>query len=193
MIKTQNLKYVCVNSKEMVRMERKTRSNYPIVWTKIADNDTNKFYHQDEIDKLLQDKLKLQDVCPYRHDGKGDSHFISPEMHKNLLEICRCGRPRRGIHMGKCLQRALTPSLCESPEETATKPNALRMPPTSNCKLQSRTYLGTLFKYLLTLANIGFRAASYRKLEQSMQYVSPTYSMPGPRITATPYNSIIIG
>ncbi|XP_060657946.1 uncharacterized protein LOC132792541 [Drosophila nasuta] len=157
--------------KEMVRMEHKSRSNYPVVWTKVAEAETNKFYHQDEIDKQLKEKQTLQDVCPYEHDGKGDAHFISPQMHKNLLEICRCGRPRRGIHMGKCLQRAINPHLQQKPGETK---EAFVVPRTSN-------------------STIGLRSAAYKKLEQSMQYVSPTYSMPGPRVTAAPYNVIIIG
>ncbi|XP_034482172.1 uncharacterized protein LOC117787689 [Drosophila innubila] len=157
--------------KEGVRMEHKSRRNYPQVWTKIAETETNKFYHQDEIDKKLKEKLTLQEICPYEHDGKGDTHFISPEMHKNLVEICRCGRPRRGIHMGKCLQRAINPDLQDEAGETM---NPKSVPRTSN-------------------SNIGFRSAAYKKLEQSMQYVSPTHSMPGPRITAAPYNTIIIG
>lgn len=47
-------------SKEMVRMEHKSRRNYPRVWSKVAEKETNKFYHQDEIDKQLKDKLSLQ-------------------------------------------------------------------------------------------------------------------------------------
>jgi len=41
-------------------MEHKSRRNYPQVWTKIAETETNKFYHQDEIDKQLKEKLTLQ-------------------------------------------------------------------------------------------------------------------------------------
>ncbi|XP_015043635.1 uncharacterized protein [Drosophila pseudoobscura] len=90
--------------KEQVRMEHKSRRNYPEVWHQISDNATNRFYHQNEIDSQLKGQLKLQ-------------------------------------------------------------------------------------------ASIGLLGiqTSYRKLEQSMQYVSPTFSMPGPRITAVPYNIIVIG
>ncbi|EDV94533.1 uncharacterized protein LOC6567574 [Drosophila grimshawi] len=156
----------------MVRMEHKSRSSYPHVWTKIDESENNKFYHQDELENQLKQKLKIEDVP----DSKDSPHAISPEMHKNLLEICRCGRPRRGIHLGKCLQRALNPNIGEkdkqSEETEALTPTS--MPRTSN-------------------SSIGWRTASYRKLEQSMQYASPTHSMPGPRITAAPYNTIIIG
>ncbi|XP_017842336.1 uncharacterized protein LOC108599788 [Drosophila busckii] len=149
-------------------MEHKSRSNYAHVWSKVAELETNRFYHQDELDKQLQAKLSLQDLCAYKHDGKGEAHFISAEMHKNLVETCRCGRPRRGLHMGKCLQRQA--------EETAANAEEIpfTVPATSN-------------------SLIGHRTASYRKLEQSMQYVSPTASMPGPRVTGEPYNVIIIG
>lgn len=41
-------------------MEHKSRRNYPRVWSKVAEKETNKFYHQDEIDKQLKDKLSLQ-------------------------------------------------------------------------------------------------------------------------------------
>lgn len=44
-------------------MERKSRRNYPHVWKKIADPEMNKFYHQDEIDKQLKEKLTLQGIC----------------------------------------------------------------------------------------------------------------------------------
>lgn len=46
----------------MVRMERKSRRNYPHVWKKIADAEMNKFYHQDEIDKQLKENLTLQGI-----------------------------------------------------------------------------------------------------------------------------------
>lgn len=133
-------------------------------------------------------KLYILELCPYEHNGQGDSLFVSPEMHKNLVETCRCGRPRRGIHMEKCLQRALNPHL----HDEEVKKDPIPMPSTSNCKLQSRTLLPILICLLIS-ATFGLRKASYSKLEQSMQYVSPTYSMPGPRITATPYNAIFIG
>lgn len=133
----------------------------------------------------------ILELCPYKHDGQGDSLFVSPEMHKSLVETCRCGRPRRGIHMEKCLQRALNPHLHDSPDEEVKK-DPIPMPSTSNCKLLSRNGLPILICLLIS-ATFGLRKASYSKLEQSMQYVSPTYSMPGPRITATPYNAIIMG
>lgn len=43
-------------------MERKSRRNYPHVWKNIAEQETNKFYHQDEIDKQLKEKLTLQGI-----------------------------------------------------------------------------------------------------------------------------------
>ncbi|XP_030080533.1 uncharacterized protein LOC111596271 isoform X2 [Drosophila hydei] len=152
--------------KEAVRIEHKARSNFSRVWNGIGSSSNNKFYHQDELENQLMEKLHTPEP-----DNKAQSHFISAEMQKNLLDICRCGRPRRGIHLSKCLQRALNTTL---QSEEAGMQGVNKMPQTSN-------------------SYIGFKTAPYQKLEQSMQYLSPTISMPGPRITAAPYNAIIIG
>ncbi|XP_032585310.1 uncharacterized protein LOC6576242 [Drosophila mojavensis] len=152
--------------KESVRLEHKARRNFPLIWNGITSRSNNKFYHPDELDKMLMEKLQLPEP-----DNKAQSHFISAEMQKSLLDICRCGRPRHGIHLTKCLQRAVNKNL-QSEESESKAVN--KMPQTSN-------------------SFIGFKTAPYQKLERSMQYISPTISMPGPRITAAPYNAIIIG
>ncbi|EDW64390.1 uncharacterized protein [Drosophila virilis] len=158
--------------KELVRIEHKSRRNYPHIWNGIAASETNKFYHPDELEKQLEEKLKILEES----ESQCKSRFISPEMQKNLLEKCRCGRPRRGMHMGKCLQRALntTSSDQNMQAEEAESKHPTNMPQTSN-------------------SLIGFKTAPYQKLEQSMRYLSPTSSMPGPRITSAPYNVIFIG
>ncbi|XP_064535312.1 uncharacterized protein LOC135426219 isoform X2 [Drosophila montana] len=153
--------------KEVVRIEHKSRRNYPHIWHGIAASAANKFYHPDELEKQIEEKLKILEP-----DSQCKSRFISPEMQKNLLENCRCGRPRRGIHMGKCLQRALNTT--SSDQNMQTEEAEIIMPQTSN-------------------SLIGFKTAPYQQLEQSMQYLSPTSSMPGPRITSAPYNVIFIG
>ncbi|XP_017057920.1 uncharacterized protein LOC108099107 [Drosophila ficusphila] len=175
--------------KEQVGMEHKSRRSFPKVWRQISDKETNKFYHQNEIDSKLRGQLKLQDLSPILHNNLGECNFVSPEMYKNILAVCRCGRSRQGPHMGKCLQRTLSPDYERSigqkipkdsyAQETAplgknTEP--LAVPSTSN-------------------STIGFVKVpkNYQKLERSMQYVSPASSLPGPRITAVPYNNIIIG
>ncbi|XP_020801702.1 uncharacterized protein LOC110178790 [Drosophila serrata] len=169
-------------------MEHKARRSYPKVWAEIADKNTNCFYHQGEIDSQLLGQLKLQGLCPIRHNNEGESRFVSPEMYKNLLALCRCGRSRQGAHMGKCLQRTLSPDYTRTETHGKTQkvadqrggddgsPTEQNVPRTSN-------------------SSIGFLAfaTNYRKLERSMQYVSPAYSMAGPRISAVPYNNIIIG
>ncbi|KAH8315756.1 hypothetical protein KR067_000889, partial [Drosophila pandora] len=171
--------------KEQVRMEHKSRRNYPKVWTQVADKDTNKFYHQNEIDTQLKPQLKLKDLCPITHTNQGESRFVSPEMYKNLLAICRCGRSREGLHMGKCLQRTVSPNYerARTQEDKKHEDKGGEAPP--ELRIVPRT----------SNSNIGFlgTATDYRKLERSMQYVSPSYSMSGPRITAVPYHTIIIG
>ncbi|XP_015043636.2 uncharacterized protein [Drosophila pseudoobscura] len=167
--------------KEQVRMEHKSRRNYPEVWHQISDNATNRFYHQNEIDSQLKGQLKLQELCPFVHDNKGESRFVSPEMYNSLLSRCRCGRSRRGPHMGKCLQRTVSPDYDYDVAQPCAKDSEGKkgepaVPRTSNS----------------SIGLLGIQT-SYRKLEQSMQYVSPTFSMPGPRITAVPYNIIVIG
>ncbi|XP_037721745.1 uncharacterized protein LOC119554775 isoform X1 [Drosophila subpulchrella] len=159
--------------KEQVHMEHNSRRSFPKVWAQIADKQTNKFYHQNEIDSQLSEQLKLKDLCSYLHNNQGECRFVSPEMYKNLLAVCRCGRARQGHHVGKCLQRALSPDYDRSKIQSN---QPLRVPCTSN-------------------SSIGFVgiSKSYQKLERSMQYVSPAYSMGGPRVTAVPYHNIIIG
>ncbi|XP_030386059.1 uncharacterized protein LOC115632909 [Scaptodrosophila lebanonensis] len=164
--------------KEQVCMEHRSRRNYPNAWAKVADAETNRFYHQDEIDKQLSKKLILQQLSPFEHNNEGDSYFVSPDMHKSLVATCRCGRPRRGTHMAKCLQRSINPYQVGAPPDKsdAHAPSVTGVPRTSN-------------------SHIGFvqSTPNYRKLEQSMRYESPTFSMPGPRVTEAPYNVIIIG
>ncbi|XP_017028749.1 uncharacterized protein [Drosophila kikkawai] len=169
--------------KEQVRMEHKARRNYPKVWAQVAGQKTNSFYHQAEIDSHLGDQLKLQGLCPIQHNNEGESRFVSPEMYQNLLSVCRCGRTRQGAHMGKCLQRTLSPDYTQSSATRDTdQPGGDQGSPLQNVPRTSNS-------------SIGFLAftTDYRKLERSMQYVSPAYSMAGPRITAVPYNNIIIG
>ncbi|KAH8232719.1 hypothetical protein KR038_001674, partial [Drosophila bunnanda] len=174
--------------KEQVRMEHKARRSYPKVWAQIADKNTNCFYHQGEIDSHLRDQLKLQGLCPILHNNEGESRFVSPEMHKNLLAVCRCGRSRQGAHMGKCLQRTLSPDYTRTATYGKTQKAAdKRGGDDGSSKEQNVPRTSN--------SSIGFLAfaTNYRKLERSMQYVSPAYSMVGPRITAVPYNNIIIG
>ncbi|KAH8347548.1 hypothetical protein KR059_012484, partial [Drosophila kikkawai] len=188
--------------KEQVRMEHKARRNYPKVWAQIADQKTNSFYHQAEIDSHLGDQLKLQGklpmprleffplktricvgLCPIQHNNEGESRFVSPEMYQNLLSVCRCDRTRQGAHMGKCLQRTLSPDYTQSAATRDTdQPGGDQGSPLQNVPRTSNSSIGYL----------AFNT-DYRKLERSMQYVSPAYSMAGPRITAVPYNNIIIG
>ncbi|XP_039489174.1 uncharacterized protein LOC120450302 [Drosophila santomea] len=165
--------------KEQVRMEHNSRRSFPKAWSEISGKQNNKFYHQSEINSQLSNQLKLKDLCPFLHNNQGESRFVSPEMYKPLLAVCRCGRPRENHHMGKCLQRALSPDYKQAMIQKGTqegKTEPLCVPSTSS-------------------STIGFVGISknYHKLERSMQYVSPAYSMPGPRITAVPYNNIIIG
>lgn len=149
-------------------MEHKARRSYPKVWAQIADKNANQFYHQGKIDSQLRDQLKLQGKCPsvrfgflppttrifvglcrIQHDNEGESRFVSPEMHKNLLAVCRCGRTRQGAHMGKCLQRTLSPDYGRSATNDKTQDNTdqrddgpphqdvsqpTNVPRTSNCK-----------------------------------------------------------
>ncbi|KMY96604.1 uncharacterized protein LOC6736216 [Drosophila simulans] len=165
--------------KEQVRMEHNSRRSFPKAWSGISDKQTNKFYHQSEINSQLSNQLKLKDLCPFVHNKQGESQFVSPEMYKPLLAVCRCGRTRESLHMGKCLQRALSPDYKQAMVLNGTDAwngEPLNVPSTSS-------------------STIGFVGISknYLKLERSMQYVSPAFSMPGPRIAAVPYYNIIIG
>ncbi|EDW49897.1 GM14292 [Drosophila sechellia] len=90
-------------------MEHNSRRSFPKAWSGISGKQTNKFYHQSEINSELSNQLKLKDLCPFVHNNQGESQFVSPEMYKPLQAVCRCGRTRESLHMGKCLQRALSP------------------------------------------------------------------------------------
>lgn len=41
----------------------------------------------------------------YDDRGTGESRFVSKDMYSELLAKCRCGRPRAGTHLIKCLQK----------------------------------------------------------------------------------------
>ncbi|XP_016981857.1 uncharacterized protein LOC108046576 [Drosophila rhopaloa] len=172
--------------REQVGMEHKSRRSFPKVWTQISDKQTNKFYHQNEIDSQLMEQLKLQDLCPILHNNQGESSFVSPEMYKNLLAVCRCRRSRRGQHMGKCLQRTLSPDY---------QPSMIPKNPNRRGTIEVNNVSGPMSVPRTSNSCIGFVGISeiYLKLERSMQYASPAHSMPGPRVTAVPYSNIIIG
>jgi hypothetical protein len=41
----------------------------------------------------------------YPYVGEGDSFFLSPQMFKNLVATCRCGRNKTNTHAIKCLRK----------------------------------------------------------------------------------------
>ena len=41
----------------------------------------------------------------FQYTGEGESFFLSPQMFKNLLATCRCGRNKTNTHGLKCLRK----------------------------------------------------------------------------------------
>lgn len=41
---------------------------------------------------------------PDVHTGHGQSYHMSAQMYNSLQAVCRCGRPKHGMHLLKCLQ-----------------------------------------------------------------------------------------
>ncbi|KAI8120906.1 hypothetical protein CVS40_8004 [Lucilia cuprina] len=163
--------------KEQIETEYKSRRNYPKKWSRFYDETPwNEMYNQTEINNKLKTDLKDQ-TCPFNYSNEGDSYFVSPEMHKSLVAVCRCGRPRSGLHLIKCLQTQQNKYLLNdanlNPDEKKISIN--KLPETSS------GFVGWQSKQ-----------PSYKQWENSMKYISPMYDMPGEKITATPYNAIII-
>ncbi|XP_055846459.1 uncharacterized protein LOC129912286 [Episyrphus balteatus] len=94
--------------KEQVELENISRRRYPDKWGKLTDKDVNRFYNQDEVNKILRtraDDNVNKDIWPYVYTGHGDSYFLSKDMFESLVAKCRCGRPRTEGHSIKCLQK----------------------------------------------------------------------------------------
>ncbi|KAL9901671.1 uncharacterized protein ACN427_005912 [Glossina fuscipes fuscipes] len=163
--------------KEQCYMENKARRNYPKKWFKPSDQTLWKqMYNQNTFNQQLKEDLKLKDLCPYEYTGQGESYFVSCDMYKSLMSSCRCGEPRTGAHMLKCLQKQKNTFLHEN-EEEGNDEVPMKIPETSN-------------------SFIGWHSSdttTYKRWEQSMRYTSPLQSMPGPKITSHPYHAIIIG
>ncbi|XP_065362435.1 uncharacterized protein LOC135955933 [Calliphora vicina] len=164
--------------KEQIEMEYKSRRNYPRKWSRFC-NETpwKEMYNQTEINNNMKTDLKEQ-TCPFNYSNEGDSYFVSSEMHKSLVAVCRCGRPRSDLHLLRCLQSQQNKYLLKhlnSNEENRVI-NLNKLPATSS------GFVGWQSKQ-----------PNYKQWENSMKYVSPLYDMPGEKITTTPYNAIIIG
>lgn len=56
-------------------------------------------------------------------------------MHKSLVAMCRCGRPRSDLHLLKCLQNERNKYLTDATSETNEgNKNFSKLPETSNGK-----------------------------------------------------------
>ncbi|KAM7355948.1 uncharacterized protein ACRADG_001853 [Cochliomyia hominivorax] len=165
--------------KEQIEMEYKSRRLYPRKWSPFYESTLWKeIYNQNEINKKL--KTEVKDQNPLKYSNEDDSYFPSPEMHKSLISLCRCGRSRSDLHLLKCLQnqqnKYLLKATDDKHEEGEEEKSLKKVPETSNGFVGWQT-----------------RSPSYRQWENSMKYISPIYDMPGEKITAIPYNAIIIG
>lgn len=80
-------------------MERKSRRNYPHVWTKVAEKETNKFYHQDEIDKQLKEKLCLQGM-----QSVGEFAVILNWIFQSSVLMNMMVRGTRSLYRRKCIR-----------------------------------------------------------------------------------------
>lgn len=65
-------------------------------------------------------------TAPDTFTGRGQSHQMSPQMYNALQAVCRCGRPKVGAHMLRCLQAQPPPII--PPRQSAEK---LMLPKTS--------------------------------------------------------------
>lgn len=155
---------------------------------------------------MLNSECFLIDVCPFVYANEGDSYFVSPEMYQALVAVCRCGRPRRGLHLLKCLQNQKNKCATSKQQKDIDNPKEHRifnkLPETTNGWLKMQFYLFKISAKTTLYTFAGFvgytqqqqaQQPSYKKWEDSMKYRSPQYDMPGQRITATSYNTIIIG
>ncbi|XP_055913808.1 uncharacterized protein LOC129947313 [Eupeodes corollae] len=96
--------------KEQVELENISRRRYLEKWGKLTGKDVNRFYNQDEVNKILRntnDRNVNKDIWPssYIYTGHGDSYFVSKDMFESLVAKCRCGRRRTEGHSIKCLQK----------------------------------------------------------------------------------------
>uniref|UniRef100_A0A1A9W3C8 Uncharacterized protein n=1 Tax=Glossina brevipalpis TaxID=37001 RepID=A0A1A9W3C8_9MUSC len=123
--------------KEQCYMENKARRNYSKKWLKPPDQmPWKQMYNQNIINEQLKKDLKLKvNLCPYEYTGSGESCFVSCDMYKSLMSLCRCGRPRTETHMLKCLQKLQNVYLQEEEEEVENNnENPIKIPQTSNSK-----------------------------------------------------------
>ncbi|XP_055687184.1 uncharacterized protein LOC129792301 [Lutzomyia longipalpis] len=173
--------------REQVELEDRMRREYKRKWGMLAKKSTNEFYSPGHINREFRERFKKEtEIYPYEYTGSGDSFFVSKDMYDNLVKICRCGREKTEGHVLKCLQRVKAKYIediqasgsderNESQKQTTTTSNFLRrLPPTS-------------------AGIVGWPQHTYQQWEKSTKYISPRYTMPGPRIQDQPYGSIFIG
>ena len=176
--------------------EIKARREYAKKYSFMSKPEINQFYNQDylnaKIEELLPEglpkvsnfyKLFIQNLFTGKSEtpsNAGESYFVSKAMFE-ALNVCRCGRKKRGTHLIKCLQKCVI-KYSELEQEArkeaekhdkATTKDLPNIPKTSN-------------------ALPGFYKSPYSNLENSTNYISPKTFLKH-KITDAIYSNIIIG
>ncbi|XP_055703030.1 uncharacterized protein LOC129801751 isoform X2 [Phlebotomus papatasi] len=171
--------------REQVELEDRMRREYGIKWGMLAEKATNEFYNPGKINAEFRERFKKDtETFPYDYTGSGDSFFISKDMYNALVKICRCGRQKTEGHVLKCLQRVKAKYIEDVQVTEAEDRKDLKAQSTSNfLRRLPPTSAGV----------VGWPQHTYQQWESSTKYISPRYTMPGPRIQDQPYGSIFIG
>lgn len=179
------------------------RREYGTKWGMLAEKATNEFYNPGKINAEFRERFKKDtETFPYDYTGSGDSFFISKDMYSALVKICRCGRQKTEGHVLKCLQRVKAKyiedvQVTEAEDRKDLKAQSTsnflrRLPPTSAGNSLLLKLPEEIIKRKIP-GVVGWPQHTYQQWESSTKYISPRYTMPGPRIQDQPYGSIFIG
>lgn len=96
--------------REQTERENIARRRYQQKWGKLAEKDMNRFYNQNYINEMMDkfensENKRTPNENPSSYTGSGESFFITKDMYESLVATCRCGRPKTGGHVVKCLQK----------------------------------------------------------------------------------------
>lgn len=117
-------------------------------------------------------------------------------MYNSLVATCRCGRKKTEGHMIKCLQKVKNIYLSDDEEDENKNHRIERpLPSTSSGLFYFPLQFSCcyLFSFFLCAGMIGWPQMKYKNLERMTYYISPKYTMVGPKVQEHPYSNIFIG
>ncbi|XP_055611336.1 uncharacterized protein LOC129757946 [Uranotaenia lowii] len=186
--------------REQIELESKVRHDYQKRWGFMTQPETTEYFDLKKNNKKLKDmhQRHAQKVNVHEYDGHGESHFVSKQMFKTLIDTCRCGRKKvTNMHALKCLQKSKstyekTDDEDEEQEDDKDVDDGRSSVAGSTVSDKSANYIPQV--PVKSSGMYGWPQNRFVEMEKSTYYISPRYTMPGhPIVDSQPYHNIILG